>query len=132
MIAGVLLVPDQRDPAGLLLGGPCGAMPPAAVTSQFDRRAGAAQDGKWHSCTKPGTRIRGRCALSLAWDGKRLKVARPWLRRAFDAGLCNTIEAFVDGAIRGDMKCARMLLPYAERREMRFVFVDATGREAAP
>jgi len=70
----VLLIPEESDPLNLLAEGPCGARPPVAVTSQFDRRVDAAPDGRWYPCVKDGTRIPGRCALVLAWDGEPVQV----------------------------------------------------------
>ena len=66
-IKGILLVPEEGDPRGLLKLGPCDARPPMAFVWDSRYLRLPEDDGRWQACCpswpKPGD------ALVLAWDG---------------------------------------------------------------
>jgi hypothetical protein len=116
-IKAVLLVPEEGDPHGLLKDGPCGARPPTAwmLTRESGRwYPGWAEDaqpyGVWQS------------ALVLAWDGKPVAEAQPYIERAgIDYAL---LAPFVAYALKG-MDIGQGPWPGT------LVLVDAEGQEVS-
>jgi len=74
-IKGILLIPEEGDPHGLLKEGSCGARPPIACW-----------DGeRWKSWTDNASwwpLFPDLCALVLAWEGKPIKEGIDWGHRA--------------------------------------------------
>ena len=108
-VKGILLIPAEGDPDGLLEEGPCGARPPMAYWYKRGWAACAAKAA--HSHDK-------RRALVLAWDGAPVFQGYPLAADDFDLALD------LDAVLRG-------LLPSMSiaRQGSTLVFGDADGRE---
>ena len=70
-IKGILLIPEEGDPHGLLKEGPCGARPPMAFVWKPSYLRLPQPEGRWipwsTTWPKPGE------ALVLAWDGEAVR-----------------------------------------------------------
>lgn len=121
-IQGILLVPAQGDPHGLLKEGPCGARPPMAISGHLcgyeeHRNWKSPEDYEYHSdCYMCGS---VKSALVLAWDGQPVFQGYSLLD-----GYPDEIELEIDRVLRGQRKT----LSFVES-DVTVVFVDAEGRE---
>jgi hypothetical protein len=81
-IKGILLVPEEGDPHGLLKLGPCGARPPMAFVWKPSYLRLPQPEGRWIAWSttwpKPGE------ALVLAWDGEPVAEGMDRWRRMTD------------------------------------------------
>ena len=128
-IQGILLVPAEGDPYGLLADGPCGARPPMAgkhdgywYEYESDGALGLVveqPDGHWDS-PEPDAR-----ALALAWAGEPVAEGTYWLycRMGFDAELEESLISVAD------LLSGRPADVYWLRRIGTLVLIDAEGRE---
>tara|TARA_Y100001973_G_scaffold96112_1_gene150441 strand:- start:91 stop:477 length:387 start_codon:yes stop_codon:yes gene_type:complete len=121
-IKGILLVPEEGDPRGLLKLGPCYARPPMAFVWDGRYLRLPEDDGRWQACCpswpKPGD------ALVLAWDGKPVEegidrgkraASRAWLEHLVGCALgrlTDDVDALLDPDLPGTL-----------------VLIDAEGRE---
>ncbi len=122
---GVLLVPEEGDPLGLLDEGPCGFRPPFAY---------------WHTHSTGDSWCFGghlldgmgayRCALVLVWDGNASEVGCFLLEGWGGLNLWVTLDLFLSGP--QDASEVEELLAHMETPVGRVVLVDANGREVAP
>ena len=83
-IKGILLIPEEGDPRGLLKLGPCDARPPMAFVWDGRYLRLPEDDGRWQACCpswpKPGD------ALVLAWDGDAVVEGLDRASRTFYGG----------------------------------------------
>ncbi|KKN69876.1 hypothetical protein LCGC14_0437000 [marine sediment metagenome] len=135
-IHAVLLVPEYVDPHGLLQEGPCGARPPT-LKLLLKRRGDTEHQWLPHS-TFAVYDIRrhtlaGRHALVLAWDGRDLWQARPWLERAARRADCKHwrhLKAWLDEAVFLGENINTLVTALTELGTP--VLLDADGLEVTP
>ena len=80
-IKGILLVPADPDPHGLLTEGPCGARPPFAVRIRYGDMKTLCY--VWRAGPFGGMSGLNPRALVLAWDGKQVPEGMAALERAW-------------------------------------------------
>ena len=142
-VAGVLLIPDDGDPHGLLNEGVCGARPPLVRRRRCTEckavRWGAARRPRawWRTTRRRGcicgmsllwsVQIAAPTALALAWDGDpvpagldrthRAAGLAPWLGWTFQAAVeIALVAAAADG--QGRWALGRVVLIDSDRREV--------------
>lgn len=126
-LRAVLLIPEEGDPHGLLIDGPCGARSPVAIAYRIGARMWIALHEPWKTRHE---RVWLR-ALVLAWDGEPVTEGMDRLRRAIWRG--NPSTGLWVGISDPDLTLAQVLrlAPMLDGFGA-VAFVDSEGREVKP
>lgn len=123
-VMGVLLVPAEGDPLGLLKCGPCGFRPPFAKNTSRGWFGGHQRP--------PDIYIEVATALVLAWDGEVVGAGVDHAHRQLPRALDLTWGHFAYAALQDVDEDLHDWLAVLAHEGHHVVLLDAQGREVTP